>query len=104
MTIIETPIFTREIGRLLDDDEYSRLQTFLAGHPAAGDLVPGSHGLRKLRWMVRGHGKRGGLRAVYYWHVPDTLFMLYPYRKSETKDLSRDQIRQLSLLVKEWLR
>jgi len=35
--------------------------------PDAGDLIPGSGGLRKFRWSLAGKGKRGGTRLIYYW-------------------------------------
>ena len=41
MEYIETPIFTREIRRLLPDDEYHRLQIALVLRPDAGDLIHG---------------------------------------------------------------
>lgn len=73
--------------------------------PEAGDLVPGSGGLRKLRWRLMGKGKRGGLRLIYYWDVPDgTIFMLTIYRKSEKDDLTQQQLRILRGLVEEWLK
>ena len=44
--------------------------------PEAGDLIPGSGGLRKLRWRMMGKGKRGGLRIIYNWDVPDESFFM----------------------------
>ena len=73
MEFIETPIFTREIRRLLSDDEYRRMQIPLLLRPDIGDLIQGSGGLRKLRWRIAGQGKRGGLRVIYYWVVPDSI-------------------------------
>ena len=69
MVIIETPIFTRRIQDILADDEYRLLQTQLVQKPDAGKIIPGSGGLRKLRWSAGGHGKRGGIRVIYYWFV-----------------------------------
>ncbi len=63
---IETPFFTKVISRYLDDDEYSKLQHFLNEQPEAGAIVPGSGGVRKVRWGSEGRGKRGGLRVIYY--------------------------------------
>ena len=103
MEFIETPVFTREIRRLLSDDEYRKLQIALVLRPDAGDLIHGSGGLRKLRWRVAGHGKRGGLRVIYYWVVPDRIFMLLPYRKSEQEDPTPSQLKTLRKLVEEWL-
>jgi len=54
MILIETPVFTREIMRLLPDDEYRELQAALAKIPEAGDIIAGSGGLKKIRWSVPG--------------------------------------------------
>ena len=57
MVIVETPVFTGRVLDILSDDEYRDLQAFLAANPAAGDIIPGSKGLRKLRWSIRGKAK-----------------------------------------------
>ena len=49
MLIVETRVFTKRVLDILTDDEYRELQHFLAEYPDAGDIIPGSHGLRKLR-------------------------------------------------------
>ena len=96
MVFIETPTFTKRILQFMDDERYSALQVHLANHPDAGQLIPGSGGLRKLRWAGGGHGKRGGLRLIYYWWVPqDRISMLLVYPKNEQEDLSADQVKHL---------
>lgn len=96
-------MFTRCAKELLTDDEYAELQTVLVDHPDAGDLIPGSHGLRKLGWKIDGSGKRGGMRVIYYWlTADDQLYMLYAYGKAEREDLTRHQIKQLATIVKGW--
>jgi len=65
MLIVETPVFTKRVLEALSDDEYRGLQHFLAQYPDAGDIIPGSHGLRKLRWTISGKAKRGGTRVIY---------------------------------------
>ncbi|HQN01842.1 MAG TPA: type II toxin-antitoxin system RelE/ParE family toxin [Candidatus Hydrogenedentes bacterium] len=103
MLIVETSVFTRRIGDCMSDEEYRALQVLLVGNPASGNVIPGGGGLRKLRWAGSGRGKRGGTRIIYYWWVPETLFMLFPYLKNETEDLTTDQVRQLKAVVEEWL-
>ena len=66
MLFIETPTFTRLITALLSDDEYAGLQVELAADPERGDLIRGGGGIRKIRYAVRGRGKSGGIRAIYY--------------------------------------
>ena len=64
MIFIEAPPFERVRQNYLDDDEYRLLQATLMANPAAGDLIRGSRGIRKVRWAMAGTGKRGGLRVI----------------------------------------
>ena len=86
----------------MDDDEYTKLQLALVRRPDWGKIIPGSGGLRKLRWAGSGRGKRGGLRVIYYWQTADEqIWLLLAYLKSEQDDLSHDEIKQLKRLVGE---
>jgi hypothetical protein len=100
MIIIETSVFTRQVQKLLTNDEYHRLQLALVEHPDLGAIIEGSGGLRKVRWARSGHGKRGGVRVIYYWAVEQNrLLMLLMYAKSERDDLSREQLQLLRKVV-----
>jgi hypothetical protein len=57
--IIETPVFTKQVTRLLADDEYGRLQAVLVRNPEIGDLIKRGGGLRKVRWGLGDKGERG---------------------------------------------
>ena len=105
MLFIETPIFTKLVTDLISDDEYRKLQLALVLRPEAGKIIPGSGGLRKIRWKSDGSGKRGGLRVIYFWDVPeDTIYMLLIYKKSKQEDLTSNQLKTLRNLVKEFLK
>ena len=68
----------------------------MSDNPDAGDVIPGSGGLRKLRWRLAGRGKRGGLRIIYYRVVStEQIYLLYVYAKNEQTDLTRDQLETL---------
>jgi hypothetical protein len=57
-TVIETPAYlasVRDIG--LSDEERDEIVSFLARHPDAGDLMPGTGGARKLRFAGRSKGR-----------------------------------------------
>lgn len=102
MQFVETPVFTRAVTALLDEEQYRALQLALALRPEQGDVIRGSGGLRKLRWGLTGRGKRGGVRVIYYWDKPtQTFYLLYVYTKQEQGDLTPQQVKVLSRLVRE---
>jgi len=102
MRFVETPIFTKVITRLLEDDEYRSLQIALMLRPEQGPIIRGAGGLRKVRWAKAGGGKRGGLRVIYFWAPAEQAFyMLYAYAKNELGDLTPAQARTLGQLVRE---
>ena len=105
MKFIETPLFTKEVQALLEDGEYKSLQIALLLRPEQGSIIPGSGGLRKVRWARKGMGKRGGIRLIYYWDKKtESFYMLLIYSKSKKDDLSQDQLRILNQLIKEELK
>jgi mRNA-degrading endonuclease RelE of RelBE toxin-antitoxin system len=84
MLFIEASIFTRLISKYLSEEEYRAFQWYLMTYPDAGDIVPGSGGVRKIRWKQKGRGKRGGVRIIYYWKKSaDEIWLLTIYSKSE---------------------
>ena len=103
MVIIETTVFTRLIQGLMNDDTYNELQNALVNKPDIGELIPGSGGLRKVRWKIVGKGKRGGVRIIYYWQTTDDqLWMLYGYAKADKENLTQDQLKTLRNFVERW--
>jgi mRNA-degrading endonuclease RelE of RelBE toxin-antitoxin system len=102
MRFIETPVFTRTVVELLEDEQYRCLQLALLMRPELGPVIPRSGGLRKARWSLPGRGKRGGIRIIYFWDEPsETIYMLYAFRKNDREDLTFQQLRVLSRLVRE---
>lgn len=102
MVIIETSIFTRQVQQFLSDDDYRHLQLELIRRPEQGKIIPGSGGLRKIRWAPTGRGKSGALRTIYFWAVSDEIiFLLYIYTKNELENLSGDQLKLLRKIIKE---
>lgn len=96
LTFIETKLFTRLIGGYLSDEEYASLQWALAADPEAGALIPGSGGVRKVRWRVSGRGKRGGIRVIYYSRARQgVIWMLTVYAKNVQENIAPDILRRI---------
>lgn len=100
---IETPEFTKKIAALLTDDEFSGLQIFLCENPDFGKLIEGSGGVRKIRWAVRGRGKSGGVRVLYYLVTDkDKILLLDIYSKSDRETVTDNEIRSLRKIAERF--
>jgi len=100
---IELPAFERFRKDYLDDESFRELQTAMMSDPAAGDVIKGTGGLRKLRWVDqrRNKGKRGGLRIIYYYWIHGSEFWLFTlYDKDESTDLSARERAQLEAMLR----
>lgn len=102
MIIVETSVFTKQVQKLLSKEAYRQLQLDLAKRPDLGAIIPGSGGLRKVRWGYQGQGKRSGVRVIYYWAVRNEhLLMLLMYPKNVQGNLSPAQLKMLKQIVKD---
>ncbi len=96
ITFYETKAFLRDAKKTIGDEERAKLKQFLAFDPEAGVVIPGSSGVRKLRWVRPGIGKRGGARVIYYYYRDDVpLYLFSVYAKNEKDDLSQSELKEL---------
>jgi hypothetical protein len=98
VTFVETTVFTKRVVALGLEDSLRMLQQELLADPEAGDVEPGTGGLRKIRMRDpgRGKGKRGGARAHYLGlKHKDRIYLIFVYGKHESSKLTADQKRQL---------
>ncbi len=96
MTFVETKRFTELMLDYLSDDEYAAMQQFLVVNPEAGDVIPASGGVRKLRWGVSGRGKRGGLRVIYFLRRRnDEVWMLTLYAKNVADNIPAKVLKKI---------
>ena len=77
------------------------LQGFLFKYREAGKVVPGSGGVRKLRWGMTGSGKQGGVRVIYFFKKrEDEIWLLTIYSKSEGENIPAHILRQIAEEIK----
>jgi hypothetical protein len=100
MTVVETPLFLRKAAGLMTEEERAEMVVFVGANPEGGDVVPGTGGVRKLRWATRGRGKRGALRLIYCFHGEEfPVFLLTIYGKSQQANLTRAERNEMKKLV-----
>ncbi len=95
-TIIETPIFSRRVHDYWAEEEQSAFTCWLSGHPTAGDVIPGTGGVRKIRWVRKGSGKRGGVRVIYYNQLEKgEIWLLLIYAKSAVETIQAHVLKAI---------
>ena len=97
MEFIETTIFSMYVYEYLSEDEYIGLQSLLVLYPKSGKVVPGSGGVRKIRWAMSGKGKSGGVRIIYYFKPNDNeIWLLTIYSKNEVENIPAHILRKIA--------
>jgi putative transcriptional regulator len=92
ITVAETHGFMRAAQKIWSEEELAALVDHLARNPEDGDIIPGTGGVRKLRWGKAGSGKRGGARVIYL--LPDGLPALSASRLCQGTDNRPDGGRE----------
>ncbi len=88
-TVATTHRFEKDAVQIWSEAEIDALIAHISGDPHQGDLIPGTGGLRKLRWARKGTGKRGGARVITYVIDRDGLvWLLTAYAKSALDNIS----------------
>ncbi len=102
LTVVELTTFLRAAATVWSDDERAEFVDYVAANPDAGDIIPETGGLRKVRWGRRGAGKRGGVRVIYYFYdLERPLYLITVYAKAAREDLTPGEKRTLTTLAAE---
>ena len=95
-TVVETPTFLKTAEKIWTEQDRVEFVNWIASHPLAGDVIPESGGLRKVRWSRQGRGTRGGVRVIYFNVLEDgRIWLLIVYSKSKFDNLPKALLRDL---------
>lgn len=98
--VFQLPKFKSEAMELLGPEGIEAFVVHLVDRPEAGDLIPGSGGVRKIRWAAKGKGKRGGARVIYlYLVVAARIYLLRCYSKNAKTDLTSEEKKRLRVIA-----
>ena len=96
LTVVETPIFTKLSADYWEEGERLEFVSALAADPLAGAVVPGTGGVRKIRWTRPGSGKRGGVRVIYYNRTErGEVWLLLIYAKSAKENIPNHVLKSI---------
>ena len=96
ITVLQLPKFKAEATELIGASGIEDLSAYLIDQPQAGEVIPGSGGVRKIRWAAQGKGKRGGARIIYlYLVLAARIYLLRCYAKNAKTDLTPDEKKRL---------
>lgn len=99
-TVVETPAYLADAERLFSPGERRAIVDRLANDPTCGVVIPGSGGIRKVRFAFGGRGKSGGARIIYLFSGVDLpVFVLAAFAKNEKADLSVAERNALARMV-----
>ncbi len=94
-TVIETSIFSAKAVKVWTPKQYEDFVVYIASTPNAGEVVPGSSGVRKIRWGKEGAGKRGGVRVIYFNSADDETWLLTMYAKNERENIPAHELKKI---------
>jgi len=95
-TVIETPEFIEWTPKVWSDEERHEFIDWIAVNTEAGAVIPGSGGLRKVRWSRAGMGKRGGARVIYYTRNDrGEVVLILVYAKAKFDNISADVLKAI---------
>ena len=99
-TIVETQSYLSKAEKIMTRVEMDSIIDTIAANSAAGDIIKGTGGLRKMRIPLQGRGKRGGGRVIYWYHNEGyPAVLMWAFAKNEATDLTSAQSKTLSVIA-----
>ena len=101
-TVVETPLFQKQWPHYWSEEERGAFAAYIAEFPDAGDVVPLSGGIRKVRWRRAGTGKSGGVRVIYFTQMDEEeVVLLIMYSKAKTDNITGAKLKEIRRVLEE---
>lgn len=101
-SVVDTSLFQKQRPHYWTEDERGAFASYIANHPTAGDVVPESGGIRKVRWSRAGSGKSSGVRVIYFTRTAEgEIVLLTLYAKSKTDNRTGSKLNEIRHALEE---
>ena len=102
-TVVETPTFLASAAKAgMSESERVAAIDLISVNPAAGEIMPGGGGVRKVRVPGRGKGKSGGYRVLtYYMTVNEPVYLISVINKDKIANLNDAQLAVVKSVAKD---
>ncbi len=98
--VVKTPVFEKQWPLYWNEDERGEFAAYIAEFPSAGSVVPGSGGVRKVRWRRPGTGKSGGVRVIYFTRITEEeVVLLLIYAKAKTDNITGAKLKEIRRVI-----
>src|SRR3972149_1703539 len=99
-TVVEPPVFQKQWPLYWREDERGEFAAYIAEFPSAGNVVPRSGGIRKIRWRRAGTGKSGGVRVIYFTRTTEEeVVLLLMYAKAKTDNITGPKLKEIRRVI-----
>ena len=99
-TVVETHLFQKQWPLYWSEDERGEFAAYIAEFPSAGNVVPRSGGIRKIRWRRAGTGKSGGVRVIYFTRTTEEeVALLLMYAKAKTDNITGPKLKEIRRVI-----
>ena len=99
-TVVETLLFEKQWPLYWSEEERGEFAAYIAESPNAGDVVPKSGGIRKVRWRRAGTGKSGGVRIIYFKRtLEEEVVLLLIYAKAKTDNITGPKLKDIRRVI-----
>ena len=100
--VVETTPYQKAVEKFWDEETQIEFKNYIGVNFALGDVIPGAGGIRKIRWQANGHGKRGGVRVIYYvYNENHPVYLLYAYPKNVQVNLSEAEKKLFRVVAEQ---
>ena len=96
LTVVETLLFQKQWPLYWTEEERGEFAAYIAESPDAGEVVPESGGIRKVRLRRAGSGKSGGVRVIYFIRIAEEeVVLLTLYAKAKTDNITGAKLKEI---------